>query len=229
MSIDAPGLLEERLLYGGFRHVAGADEVGRGALAGPLFAAAVILPPGVELPGLKDSKMCTKLQRERLAASIKEVALAYSIVRVQHGSIDKQGLQRSNLQALRKAITSLEVEPDYVLIDCFRLKRLSFPALGVKRGDAVSKSVAAASILAKVARDASMRRYHRRHPEYGFASNVGYGTRHHWRALQRYGPSPVHRRSFYGVTGFRDEDGVIRPHEARDLDEEIALVAKEKV
>jgi ribonuclease HII len=205
----------------GFEHVAGADEVGRGALAGPLFAAAVILPPGCELPGLKDSKLCTKLQRERLATSIKEVALAYSIVRVQHGSIDRRGLQRSNLQALRKAVTSLEVEPDYVLVDCFRLKRLAYPALGVKKGDAVSRSVAAASILAKVERDASMRRYHRRYPEYGFASNVGYGTRHHWRALQRYGPSPVHRRSFYGVIGFRDEDGVIRPHKARDLDEEI--------
>jgi ribonuclease HII len=217
MTEDATGLMEARLNDAGFERVAGADEVGRGALAGPLVAAAVVLPPDVDIPGLRDSKKCTRLQRERLAAQIEDVALAISVVRVHHTSIDKVGLQRCNLKALGKALRSLGVDPEYILVDCFNLKRLPCPSLGVKKGDAVSKNVAAASIVAKVTRDAAMRRYHRKHPQYGFASNVGYGTRHHWRALQRFGPSPVHRLSFFGVVGFPDEDGVIRPHEARDL------------
>lgn len=213
------GLMEERLTAAGFGRIAGADEVGRGALAGPLFAAAVILPPDVHLEGLKDSKMCTRRQREQLAERIEEVALAISVVRVQHDRIDRRGLQPCNLEALRRALRRLAVEPDYVLIDRFRLRRLPYPSLGVKKADAVARSVAAASIIAKVRRDAAMRRYHRRHPQYGFASNAGYGTAHHWAALKRFGPSPIHRRSFFGVLGFPGEDGVIRPHQARDWDE----------
>jgi ribonuclease HII len=209
--------MEARLVEAGFTRVAGADEVGRGALAGPLFAAAVILPPGIDIPGLRDSKMCTRKQREGLAEQIKEEALAYSIVRVRHSTIDEKGLNPSNLRALRKAIGDLEIDPDYVLVDAFRLKRMPCPTLGVIKADAVSKAVAAASILAKVERDAMMRRYHRRYTRYGFATNVGYATRHHWNALKRYGPCPIHRLSFFGVVGFPDEDGVIRPHVARDL------------
>jgi ribonuclease HII len=218
---DAIGLMEARLAAAGFSKVAGADEVGRGALAGPLIAAAVILPPDTEIPGLRDSKMCTRLQRERLAAAIEEVALAMAIVRVHHHRIDRVGLQRSNLDALRRAVKNLQTEPDYVIFDCFRIKRLPYPSLGVKKGDAVSKNVAAASIVAKVHRDGIMRRYHRRHPQYGFATNVGYGTRQHWNALIANGPSPVHRLSFFGVVGFPDEDGVVKPHKARDLDQPV--------
>ncbi len=202
---DAPGLLERRLAEAGFEHVAGVDEVGRGALAGPLVAAAVILPKGTVIAGLRDSKMCTRLQRERLAEAIKETAVAVSIVRVRADKIDRAGLQRCNLEALRRALKSLEVVPDYVLIDAFRMRRLAWPGLAVKKADAVSKSVAAASIVAKVHRDRAMRRYHRRHPHYGFATNVGYGTAEHWRALDRFGPSPIHRRSFFGVTGFAEQ------------------------
>jgi ribonuclease HII len=220
MVMDATGLLESRLAGAGFTRVAGADEVGRGALAGPLMAAAVILPPGVSIDGLRDSKMCTALQRERLARQIKEVAVSYCVVRVGHEKIDRTGLQRCNLEALRRALKGLGEEPDYVLLDAFRLRRAAWPTLGVKKADAVSTNVAAASILAKVERDRAMRRYHRRHPEYGFATNVGYGTRQHWRALQQHGPCPIHRRSFYGVEGFVDADGVFRPHLARDWDEE---------
>lgn len=214
---DALGLLERRLGEAGFGRIAGADEVGRGALAGPLFAAAVVLPCDLEIRGLRDSKLCTRPQRERLAQEIRKRALACAVVRVRHDRIDREGLQRCNLQALRRALKYLDVEPDYVLIDCFRLARLKYPSLAVKRGDYVSRAVAAASILAKVERDASMRRYHRRFPQYGFATNVGYGTRAHWRALQRHGPSEIHRRSYYGVLGFRDSSGVFRPHPARDL------------
>ena len=216
MVADAEGRLEARLADAGFRHVAGADEVGRGALAGPLVAAAVILPPGARLPGLRDSKMCTAAQRERLASQIKEVALSVSVVRVRHDRIDRRGLNRCNLEALRRALKGLAVTPDYVLVDAFRISRMPWRGLAVKKADVVSTSVAAASIVAKVYRDAAMRRYHRRWPDYGLRTNVGYGTSEHWRALDRLGPCPIHRRSFYGVTGFGPEPGVSPAAEARD-------------
>jgi ribonuclease HII len=214
---DASGSLEDRLLEAGFEHVAGADEVGRGALAGPLYAAAVILPVGVRIAGLRDSKTCTRRQREDLAREIRETAVAVSVVSVRHSSIDRDGLSRANLKALRKALTTLAVAPDYALLDYFALRRLSFPSLGVKKADAISRNVAAASIVAKVERDAVMRRYAKRFRGYGFETNVGYGTSEHWKALQVRGPCDIHRRSFLGVCGFPDEDGVFRPHLARDL------------
>ncbi|HEX2241459.1 MAG TPA: ribonuclease HII [Actinomycetota bacterium] len=224
---DASGLMEARLAHAGFDHVAGVDEVGRGSLAGPLFAAAVVLPPGVELPGLRDSKMCTRVQLRRLAEQIEDIALAISVVRVRHSSIDRFGLNPCNLQALRRAVRTLSIEPDFVLVDGFKLKRFRYRALSVKKGDAVSKNVAAASIIAKVARDRAMRRYHRRFPDYGFATNVGYGTRHHWNALKRLGPCEIHRRSFFGVIGFPDDQGVVVPHGARDLEDAIEIVERE--
>jgi ribonuclease HII len=218
---DASGILEARLQEAGFRHVAGCDEVGRGALAGPLVAAAVILPEDADIPGLRDSKLCTRQQRERLAATIHEMALSVAIVRVRPDRIDRVGLQRCNLQALRRALKGLSLTPDYVLLDAFRMKRLRWPGLAVKKADVVSKNVAAASIVAKVHRDAAMRRYHRKHPQYGFSSNVGYGTAEHWAALKQFGPSPIHRLSFYGVTGFPEdsprENGVDSGPLARDL------------
>jgi ribonuclease HII len=217
MSGEANGLMERRLNDAGFDLVAGVDEVGRGALAGPLYAAAVILPPGTELEGLKDSKLCTRAQRERLAKQIKHVAVACSVVRVQPSKIDRAGIQPCNREALRRAVKGLAIRPEYVIVDFMRMKRLPWPGLLVKKADACSRNVAAASIVAKVARDAAMRRYHRKYPQYGFATNVGYKSRHHWEALKRFGPSPIHRRSFYGVEGFVSEDGVFRPHLARDL------------
>jgi ribonuclease HII len=213
---DAAGLLERRLAEAGFAHVAGVDEVGRGALAGPLVAAAVILPAGVDLEGLRDSKLCTRAQRERLAEEIAQQATAISIVRVRPDRIDRRGLQRCNLQALRRALRGLAVTPDYVLLDAFRVKRLPWPGLAVKKADVVSRSVAAASIVAKVHRDAAMRRYGRRYPGYGFDSNVGYATPEHWAALSRLGPCAIHRLSFYGVAGFPiQEGGPRRPRGAR--------------
>lgn len=229
--MDAPGLLEARLHDAGFARVAGCDEVGRGALAGPLVAAAVILPPDVSIEGLRDSKLCTRLQRERIAKEIQSCALAVGIVKVRPDRIDRDGLQRCNLQALRAALKKLEVPPDYVLVDAFRMKRMAWPNLGVKKADAVSKNVAAASIVAKVHRDRLMRRAHRRFDRYGFDTNVGYATAEHWAALKEHGPSEIHRRSFFGVVGFPDEDGVIRPHGARDWDEaagDVAALEKEQ-
>ncbi len=227
MTLDASGTMEQRLHAAGFERVAGADEVGRGALAGPLFAAAVVLPPDAQIDGLRDSKMCTALQRERLAEKIHDLALAVCIVRIQHHRIDRDGLNPCNLQALRRALNGLGIEPDYVLIDCFKLNRFALPALAVKKGDSVSRNVAAASIVAKVERDRTMRRYHRRYGGYGFATNKGYGTREHWDALKRLGPSDIHRRSFFGVLGFPGPDGAIIPHGARDLESPVPIQEEE--
>lgn len=197
--MEPDGSLERSLATAGFRLIAGADEVGRGALAGPLYACAVILPDTIDVDGIKDSKLLTARQRERIAAEIRSHALAVSMVRVLPGSIDKRGLHRSNLWALRQAIVRLAPTPDYVLSDGFRPARLPMPALSIKKGDRIARTVAAASVLAKVARDAAMRRMARRYPGYGFETNVGYGTAEHWEALRRLGPTPIHRRSFAGV------------------------------
>jgi len=199
---DLPGDLDrfERRLRGeGFRLIAGADEAGRGALAGRLVAAAVILPEGFDLCGVGDSKMLTRLQRERAYARIRADAVAVTVCRATHARIDRRGLHRSNMFLLRRALCTLEPVPDFVLTDGWPVRGVPFPHLAIRKGDAVTASVAAASIVAKVERDAIMDRYHRRFPQYGFDSNRGYGTRAHWDALVRLGPTPIHRRSFKGV------------------------------
>ena len=190
---------ERHLREQGFRFIAGADEAGRGALAGPLVAAAVILPEDFDLDGVADSKMLTPLQRERAYHRIVAGALAMAVCRAMPTRIDHRGLHRSNKFLLRRVLRSLDVEPDYVLTDGWPVGYIPFPHLAIKKGDAVTASVAAASIVAKVTRDRSMDRYHRRFPVYGFDTNRGYGTRAHWDALERFGPSPIHRRSFKGV------------------------------
>jgi ribonuclease HII len=190
---------ERRLRARGFRLIAGADEAGRGALAGPLVAAAVILPDGFDLDGINDSKQLTKLQRERACERIRSEAVAVSVCRVMPSRIDHRGLHRSNLFLLRRVFRELPVAPDFILSDGFPLRGIRLPHLSIKKGDAVTASVAAASIVAKVTRDRIMDRYHRRFPEYGFATNRGYGTTAHWQALERLGPTPIHRRSFKGV------------------------------
>lgn len=191
--------IEQSLLSQGFRLIAGADEVGRGALAGPLVACAVILPPEHPIQGIKDSKLCTPEERERLAFEIKQYAIAISMVRVMPTVIDRRGLHRMNLVALRRALARLDPKPDYALTDGFPVKRPPVPCLSIKKGDVISPSIAAASIVAKVARDRSMVRLHRRFPAYGFKSNKGYGTPDHREALKQHGPSPVHRMSFWGI------------------------------
>jgi ribonuclease HII len=190
---------ERRLRAAGFRRIAGADEAGRGALAGPLVAAAVILPEGFDLDGINDSKQLTRLQRERAYERIQSSAVAVCVCRVLPSRIDRRGLHRSNLFLLRRVFRELPVPPDFVLSDGFPLRGLPVPNLSIKKGDAVTASVAAASIVAKVTRDRIMDRYHRRFPGYGFDTNRGYGTAAHWQALERLGPTPIHRRSFKGV------------------------------
>ena len=184
----------ERLLAAqGFTRVAGADEAGRGALAGPLVAAAVVLPAGFDIEGINDSKLLTEPQREAAYARI-VAAATWVACKAEPAAIDARGLHRSNIALLRRAAKALE--PDYVLTDGFPVPRIPCPSIGVKKGDAVSASVAAASIIAKVTRDRIMRRLHKRHPEFGWDHNKGYGTPDHLEALDRHGPTPLHRMSF---------------------------------
>ncbi|HEX9711586.1 MAG TPA: ribonuclease HII [Actinomycetota bacterium] len=197
--MEPDGRFEQRLREAGFSLVAGVDEAGRGALAGPLVAAAVILPEGCSIEGLTDSKLLTAAVRARLAVEIKARAVAISVVRVPNDSIDRRGLHRSNLRALREAAMRLRPMPEYLLIDGYPIAPPPFPSLSIKKGDLVSTAVAAASIIAKTTRDRMMRNLARRHPEYGFKQNKGYATPEHWRALRTHGPCAVHRLSFAGV------------------------------
>jgi ribonuclease HII len=208
------GRYERRLRDAGFENVAGVDEVGRGALAGPLVVAAVILPSDFDLEGIADSKLLTPAQRETCHQRIVRDAVAVSICRATPGTIDRRGLHRTNIALMRRAVHALPLRPDYVLNDGWPIPRLGHLALSIKKGDCVSGSVAAASIVAKVTRDRTMVRLHRRYPDFGFDHNKGYGTAEHWTVLDRLGPTPVHRLSFRGVGQTRFELYPSAPREA---------------
>ena len=196
----------ERLLHEqGFLLVAGVDEAGRGALAGPLVAAAAILPQGFGCDGLRDSKELTPIQREEWYERITRTAVSWSVVRAYPSRIDHRGLHRTNVWLLRRAIVALDVRPDFVISDGFAVRGRIQPSLSVKKGDATCASVAAASIIAKVTRDHTMDRYHRRFPQYGFDHNRGYGTGGHRAAIARYGPTPIHRMSFRGMDMYTND------------------------
>ena len=191
---------ERRLREQGFRLIAGADEAGRGALAGPLVAAAVILPDGFVVEGLDDSKVLTPRQRESWFGRIQGAAVCIAVCKVFPGRIDRRGLHVSNIALLKTVLRRLEVRPDFVLSDGFHLPGMRLPHLSIKKGDVITASVAAASVVAKVTRDRMMDRYHRRYPQYGFDHHRGYGTPSHRAAIAQYGPSPIHRMSFKGMT-----------------------------
>jgi len=190
---------ERRLRAQGFDKIAGVDEAGRGAWAGPMVAAAVILPANFDLEGIGDSKVLTAKQRDVCFERISREALAVAVCKAMPSRIDSRGLHRSNLALLREAIQRLPMDPEYVLCDGWPLSNVRQPHLSIKKGDAVTASVAAASIVAKVRRDRMMERYHRRFPEFGFDRNRGYGTAEHREVLNRLGPTPIHRLSFRGV------------------------------
>jgi ribonuclease HII len=182
----------------GFSRIAGVDEAGRGALAGPLVAAAVILPDGFDREGINDSKLLTRAQRETQFERIR-ASCWIAVRKIEPGVLDERGLHRSNLALLRRCVKALDPVPDYVLTDGFPVARMPCPSLGIKKGDTVAATIAAASIVAKVTRDSIMRRLHRRYPDFNFAENKGYGTPEHWVALDRHGPCDIHRLSFAGV------------------------------
>lgn len=186
---------ERALRQRGYRRIAGADEAGRGAWAGPLVAAAVILPVRFPGAGTRDSKLLSPAARERAYDIITRRALAWAVRIEPAAAIDRAGIQAVNLRALVAAVTALNPSADYALIDGWRLT-LPLPSERIIHGDALVLSIAAASILAKVTRDRLMVSAHRRYPRYGFNRHKGYGTRQHRDALARRGPCPLHRRSF---------------------------------
>ncbi len=199
--VNLPDLTFEREAWdGGHPIVAGIDEVGRGALAGPVVAAAVILDPERVPEGLDDSKRLTARQREALAERVLETALCIRIGSVEAGEIDRVNILRATLVAMRQAADALDPAADLLLVDG-NVALPSWPRSQrtVVRGDALSASIAAASIVAKVLRDRTMGEFHERWPDYGFAGNAGYGTAAHRSALERLGPTPIHRLSFRGV------------------------------
>ena len=210
---DALWDMERSLRRRGFATVAGADEAGRGACAGPLVAAACVLPAGKRgrVPGLADSKLLTPAARERVYAEVVDRALAWSVVTIPVPDLDARGMHVTNIEALRRAVLSLDPGPDYVLTDGFPVPGLARPGLAVWKGDRVAACVAAASVLAKVTRDRMMLELHERWPEYDFAGHKGYITDVHSAALQRYGPCPEHRMRFVNVRSARDA------HAARGL------------
>jgi len=188
---------ERALQRRGFVPVAGVDEAGRGACAGPLVAAAVVLERPI--PNLNDSKLLTEKQRETCYGLIVERATAVAVVSIPAADCDRFGLHRANIAALRRALARLEVRPGYVLTDGFPVDGLGVPGLAVWKGDQVSASIAAASVIAKVTRDRMMMTLHERHPAYDFATHKGYVTDVHDAALRRHGPCVEHRRSFVNV------------------------------
>ncbi|HLM56987.1 MAG TPA: ribonuclease HII [Pyrinomonadaceae bacterium] len=199
-------LFEEEARAGGFRSVAGLDEVGRGALAGPVVAAAVILDPGAPLPeGLDDSKKLTALQRERIAEELRGTARCYAYGLVGPEEIDATNILVATRRAMLKALEDLSPCADFLLIDALQLKESRLPQRAIIRGDSVSASIAAASVLAKVYRDRLMRDYDAEFPHYGFSRHVGYGTRQHWEALRAHGCCRLHRKTFRGV--IQEEEG----------------------
>ncbi|HKT01599.1 MAG TPA: ribonuclease HII [Rugosimonospora sp.] len=193
--------LERTLRRRGFAHVAGADEAGRGACAGPLVAAAVILRPGRrgEIDGLTDSKLLTPLARERIYAEVVKRAVTYRAVIIPPGEVDARGLHVCNLDAMRRALAGLSTRPDYVLTDGFPVDGLGVPGLAVWKGDLVAACVAAASVVAKVTRDRIMCELDLAHPGYGFAEHKGYVTPEHSAALDQHGPCRQHRFSYVNV------------------------------
>jgi ribonuclease HII len=187
---------EFALRAAGFSQIAGVDEAGRGAYAGPLVVAAVILDPQNSLSAVGDSKTFSESERSVLAAEIKRTARAFSIIVIETEEIDRQGLHRSNLEGMRRAITALDVSPDYIITDGYHIDGLEIPSIAMWRGDQVSDSVGAASIVAKDFRDQIMLKWHESHPEYGFATHKGYGTALHQRAIEEFGILEIHRKSF---------------------------------
>ncbi|NLM45601.1 MAG: ribonuclease HII [Firmicutes bacterium] len=187
---------ERQLREKGYTYIAGVDEAGRGPLAGPVVAAAVILPPHFHLPGLNDSKQLTPGKREKLFAALQETALAWSCGVAAVEEIDELNIYQATKLAMLRALQKLSIKPDYVLLDGISLQELPCPQQRINGGDRLSATVAAASIIAKVTRDRLMCEMDKKYPGYGFASHKGYPTREHRRAIARLGPCPLHRRSF---------------------------------
>jgi ribonuclease HII len=188
--------IEKTYFDKGIQMICGVDEAGRGPLAGPVCAAAVILPPYYEIPGLNDSKKLTDKKRRELYPIIKEKAIAYGIAFADHKEIDEINILQATYLAMERALEQLPVKPELVLIDGNRAKNFGVPVQTVVHGDSLSANIAAASILAKVTRDDWMESIAQQYPQYGFEVHKAYGTKAHYAALDEYGPCPIHRLTF---------------------------------
>jgi ribonuclease HII len=205
---------EQALWKGGVERIAGVDEAGVGPLAGPVVAAAVVLPPGARVPGLDDSKKLSEKQRDRLYLRIREIAVAVGVGIAEAGEIDRVNIFQAGRLAMRRAVEALPEPPEHLLVDARHVPGFAGPQENIVRGDSRCASIAAASVIAKVTRDRIMRDYDQLYPGYGFARHKGYGTAAHRRALRLMGRSPIHRKSFVikeinGLQGdlFRASDG----------------------
>ena len=194
--VDLWSIQREIKLERGELVICGVDEAGRGPLAGPVCAAAVILPDGYEIPGLNDSKQLSDKKRRELFPVIQEEAIAYGIAMVDEKTIDEVNILNATFMAMKDAISQLSVRPDLALIDGNRTTDFGVEAMAVVKGDARDASIAAASILAKVTRDRFMEEMDKQYPEYGFAVHKGYGTRRHYDAIREHGMCPIHRKTF---------------------------------
>ncbi len=188
--------IENSHFENGIKCICGVDEAGRGPLAGPVCAAAVILPPNIQIPGLDDSKKLTDKRRRELFPIIKEHALAYGIAFADHKEIDEINILQATYLAMQRAMDALSIKPELALIDGNRAKDFGIPVQTVVKGDSLSASIAAASILAKVTRDDYMLEMAKTYPQYDFEVHKGYGTKLHYEKLGQYGPSPIHRMTF---------------------------------
>ena len=196
MSLQEMWKIEQEHFDRGVKIICGVDEAGRGPLAGPVCAAAVILPPYAEIPGLNDSKKLSDKKRRELYPIIKEQAIAYGIAFADHNEIDEINILQATYLAMERAINQLSVKPELALIDGNRAKDFGIPVQTVVHGDSLSASIAAASVLAKVTRDDVMLQMAEEYPGYGFEIHKGYGTKAHYAALTEKGPSPIHRTTF---------------------------------
>ncbi|MFH0799852.1 MAG: ribonuclease HII [Pseudomonadota bacterium] len=201
IDLPEPGLhcFEEHLYSRGFRSIAGVDEAGRGSLAGPVVAAAVILPQNLDLPGLNDSKQLSKSERERFYDEIRAKALGFGVGIVSPAEIDRINILEASLEAMRIAVEGLSVQPDYLLIDGPFAIDFNVEQRPIKKGDALSHSIAAASVIAKVTRDRMMCDLEGEYPSFKFSVHKGYGTELHLSELKTHGPTPLHRMTFRGV------------------------------
>lgn len=196
MSLQEMWKIEQEHFDRGVKIICGVDEAGRGPLAGPVCAAAVILPPNAEIPGLNDSKKLSDKKRRELYPIIKEQAIAYGIAFADHNEIDEINILQATYLAMERAINKLSVKPELALIDGNRAKDFGIPVQTVVHGDSLSASIAAASVLAKVTRDDLMLQMAEEYPGYGFEIHKGYGTKAHYAALTEKGPCPIHRMTF---------------------------------
>ena len=199
--------IENAIRRMGFNHVAGADEVGRGCLAGPVVAAAVVLDPNRYIPRICDSKTVTALERVRLYERITRTAICWGVAGCEPGEIDEINIHQASLRAMQKAVLMMAPLPDFVLVDAFRVPGLPMAQRAVIHGDARCTAIAAASIVAKVTRDRMMLELHNQDPRYGFDRHKGYATKDHLDAVSRFGYSVVHRRSFRPPSLFDRMDG----------------------